>query len=208
MSASKVTTDRAEIRKWVEARGGKPAHIKRTGRSRDPGILRIDYPGFADEEALESLSWDDWFRAFDAHDLAFVYQEAVKGGQKSRFSKLVARDSVATGRRGSAAKSTATKSGTRVRSAARRSAAKRSTAKRSTAKRSAAKRSTVKREAPTRSATRSIAKKSGAAKRTTKRPSTGRMTPTARTTRTTRKTSRAAPGRMSKQPAKKAKKPR
>lgn len=190
MSASKVTTDHEEIRKWVEARGGKPAHVKRTGRSRDPGILRIDYPGFSGEETLESLSWDDWFRAFDANSLAFVYQDSVKGGQKSRFSKLVARDSVATGRRGNGAKSTATKSGTRTRSATRRSAGKRSTAKRGTPQRVPAK----------RKATRSTATKTGAAKRTTKRPSTGRTT---RTARTTRKTSRAAPARTSKRPAKK-----
>jgi hypothetical protein len=174
MSAAKVTTDHQEIRKWVEARGGKPAQVKKTGRGKDPGILRIDYPGFSGQESLQPLSWDEWFRAFDAHDLAFVHQDAVKGGPKSRFSKLVARDSVATGRRGSAAKRTPNKPATGTRSAARRSTAKRSTAKRSTAKRVTA-------------------------KRATKRPSTVR---TPRTTRTTRKSPRAAAGRISKRPAK------
>src|SRR5438874_1539332 len=78
MAASKVTTDHDEIRKWVEARGGKPAHVKRTGRgNKDPGILRIDYPGFSGEDTLEPLAWNDWFQAFDENQLAFVYQDAV-----------------------------------------------------------------------------------------------------------------------------------
>jgi len=53
MSEAKTTTDHREIQKWVEARGGIPAHVKRTGRGRgDLGVLRIDYPGFSGEESL------------------------------------------------------------------------------------------------------------------------------------------------------------
>jgi hypothetical protein len=192
MSAVKVTTDHQEIRKWVEARGGKPAHVKRTARGKGPGMLRIDYPGFSDEETLEPMSWAQWFRAFDANDLAFVHQDAVKGGRKSRVSRLVARGSAATGRRGSAAKRTAT-----TRSAAGRSVAKRGAVKRGTVKRATVKRATVKpgTAARTRAAKRigvRSATKSAGAVRTTKRPST------ARKARTMRKTPRAAAGRMAK----------
>lgn len=89
--AALATVDHDEIRRWVEARGGSPAHVKATGRKRnDPGILRIDYPGFSGEATLEEMDWDDWFQAFDQHHLAFLYQP--KG--QSRFSKLVDRDSV------------------------------------------------------------------------------------------------------------------
>jgi hypothetical protein len=91
---SKVTTDHDEIRRWVEARGGHSARVKGTERAGEPGLLRIDYPGFSGEESLESISWDEFFKAFDENNLAFVYQEKTKDGGKSRFSKLVDRDSV------------------------------------------------------------------------------------------------------------------
>lgn len=85
---SLTTTDHDEIREWVEARGGFPAHVKRTGRKKnDPGVLRIDYPGFSGTESLERIDWDDWFDAFDRNRLAFLYQDK----RKSRFSKLVNR---------------------------------------------------------------------------------------------------------------------
>ncbi len=72
----------------MEARGGFPAHVKRTeGRGDDPGVLRIDYPGFSGQETLERISWDDWFEWFDRNKLAFLYQDK----KNSRFSKLVAR---------------------------------------------------------------------------------------------------------------------
>jgi hypothetical protein len=88
---SKTTTDHETIRRWVEARGGRPAHVRETGNGTDPGILRIDYPG-GDEESLEEISWEEWFAAFDENELAFLYQEETKDGQESRFSKLVSRE--------------------------------------------------------------------------------------------------------------------
>jgi hypothetical protein len=89
---SKTTTDHAEIRRWVEERGGRPARVKETGSNGDPGILRVDYPGRGDDEALEEISWDEWLRAFDENKLAFLYQEETKDGNESRFSKLVSKD--------------------------------------------------------------------------------------------------------------------
>ena len=49
MSDSQRTIDHDEIRRWVEERNGRPAHVKRTGNDGDPGLLRIDFPG-GDEE--------------------------------------------------------------------------------------------------------------------------------------------------------------
>lgn len=91
MSAAKATTDHETIQRWVEERGGHPARVIGTGRQNgDPGILRIDYPGFSGEGKLEEISWDQFFEAFEENDLAFLYQEE----DESRFSKLVARDTV------------------------------------------------------------------------------------------------------------------
>jgi hypothetical protein len=91
MSEAKTTTDRDQIRRWVEERGGQPARVKDTGGDDDQGILRIDYPGRGDDDSLEQISWDEWFEAFDENELAFLYQEETADGDESRFSKLISR---------------------------------------------------------------------------------------------------------------------
>jgi len=90
---AQTTTDHDIIRRWVEERGGSPAHVKRTGGDGDPGILRIDFPGFSGRQSLEKLSWEQFFEAFDANELAFIYQDRTRGGQQSRFNKLISRAS-------------------------------------------------------------------------------------------------------------------
>jgi hypothetical protein len=81
MSAeSHTTTDHEEIRAWVESRGGRPAAVKRTESDDDPGIIRIDFPGYSGEQSLEEISWDDWFRKFEDARLAFLCQETIGGG--------------------------------------------------------------------------------------------------------------------------------
>lgn len=87
-----TTTDHGEIRRWVEARGGCPARVKRTGKDGDPGILRVDFPGFSGQQSLEAISWDEFFDWFDKNQLAFIYQDRTSGGKQSRFNKLVSRD--------------------------------------------------------------------------------------------------------------------
>ena len=106
MASAKATIDHDEIRKWVEDRGGFPAHVKRTGEDDDPGVLRIDNPGYSGTDTLERISWDDWFNWFDRDKLAFLYQ--AEG--ESRFSKLVARDSVDVSARSSKRSSSGSRS--------------------------------------------------------------------------------------------------
>jgi hypothetical protein len=77
--------------RWVEARGGWPAHVKDSGQGGDPGILRIDFEGYSGEGKLEPLDWDSWFDAFEYNKLAFNYQDKTASGEPSRFSKLVQR---------------------------------------------------------------------------------------------------------------------
>jgi anaerobic selenocysteine-containing dehydrogenase len=89
---SKTTYDHDEIRKWAEEGGGKPAHVKGTGGKNDPGLLRIDFPGYSGEGKLEPISWDEFFEKFDEQNLALVYQEKTADGQKSNFNKLVNRE--------------------------------------------------------------------------------------------------------------------
>jgi len=91
---SKTTTNHDEIRRWVEERGGKPAHAIGTGNEGDPGLLRIEFPGApgARDENLEPISWEEFFEAFEENGLAFVYQDEKRDGEESTFSKLVSRE--------------------------------------------------------------------------------------------------------------------
>ena len=89
---SKVTTDHETIRKWAEARGGKPATVKRTENDNEPGLLRIDFPGYSVKGSIEDITWDEFFAKFDEKHLAFLYQDTTSSGEESRFFKLVSRD--------------------------------------------------------------------------------------------------------------------
>lgn len=93
MSAeSETTTNHEEIRQWVEACGGKPATVKRTGNTDEPGILRIDFPGGSGEESLEDISWEKFFEKFEEKKLAFLYQENTKDHGQNYFCKLIKRN--------------------------------------------------------------------------------------------------------------------
>ena len=87
MSESKQTTDRKTIQSWVDARGGRPSKVK---GSKEGGILRIDF-GEAEDDLVE-IKWDEFFEIFDQSKLAFLYQEEVGSGHKSRFNKFVSRE--------------------------------------------------------------------------------------------------------------------
>jgi len=90
--SSHITTDHDTIRQWAASRGGKPAHVKKTGSKNDTGILRIDFPGYSGEGSLEEITWDEFFEKFEDSQLALVYQEETASGEKSNFNKLVKRD--------------------------------------------------------------------------------------------------------------------
>lgn len=91
--SGKTTINHDQIRRWVEARGGHPATVKRTIRGgQHAGIIRIDFPGFSGEQSLKPISWDEWFDMFEQHGLAFIYQDRTANGKQSRFNKLVARE--------------------------------------------------------------------------------------------------------------------
>ncbi|MHB2167216.1 hypothetical protein [Alsobacter sp. R-9] len=91
MSEATTTIDHDEIRRWAEERGGRPAAVRGTGGKDDAGILRIDFPERGDPYALEEISWDEFFEAFEANELAFLHQDRTSDGKLSRFSKFVTR---------------------------------------------------------------------------------------------------------------------
>jgi hypothetical protein len=72
------TSHHEEIRRWVEALHGVPAHVKDTsGDSDDPGLLRIDFLDGPDPN-LELISWDELFS-----------RETVKDHAKNKLSRLL-----------------------------------------------------------------------------------------------------------------------
>ena len=92
-SESKYTADHETIRRWAEERGGKPAAVKGTSRSEDdPGMIRLDFPGYSGEGSLEEISWEEWFEKFDENDLMLAYQEETADGEQSNFNKIVSRE--------------------------------------------------------------------------------------------------------------------
>ncbi len=92
-SESRTTTDHETIRKWAESRGGKPTSVRGTEKGGEPGVLRLDFPGYSGGDRLEEITWDEFFKKFDENNLAFLYQEHTSSGEESRFFKLVNRDS-------------------------------------------------------------------------------------------------------------------
>ena len=94
MAQAKITTDHNEIRKWAEARGGRPAAVRSTQSKDNTGIIRIEFPDApnARDDALEEISWDEFFEKFDESELALLYQEETASGQRSNFNKLIGRE--------------------------------------------------------------------------------------------------------------------
>jgi hypothetical protein len=93
MARAQATTNHDKIRSWVESRGGHPAAVKATRRANSPGgLLRIDFD--PKEESLQEIGWEEFFKAFDGNELAFLYQEKTADGHISRFFKFVSRDTL------------------------------------------------------------------------------------------------------------------
>jgi hypothetical protein len=85
-----ATTDHETIRKWAEAKGGRPAAVDRTHQGGDVGIIRIMFPDNpqSEHQSLVEISWDEFFEQFEASGLALLYDE------DGLFSKIVGRDTL------------------------------------------------------------------------------------------------------------------
>lgn len=91
MAAAKVLTDHDQIRRWAEARNATPSAVEGTGGGDDPGIIRLDFPGYTGEGTLHAITWEEWFQKFDENELALLVQEKTSGGERSNFNKIVKR---------------------------------------------------------------------------------------------------------------------
>lgn len=93
MTTATKTTDHDQIRRWIEERGGRPTRVQGTGGKNDAGLLRVNFdePGGDDDDRLEEIGWDAFFKTFDENRLAFLHQDETSGGKESRFHKFVER---------------------------------------------------------------------------------------------------------------------
>lgn len=87
--SSKTTTDHKEIKRWIEARKGRPSVVKGTEGKDGEGVLRVE---FQHPDKLEDISWDEFFEAFEDRKLAFLHQDKTADGKESRFFKFVHRE--------------------------------------------------------------------------------------------------------------------
>ena len=130
-SKSKTTTDRDQIRHWLEARRGRPAVVKSTrGKGDDKGVLRIDFPGYSGAGSLEEISWVKFFEKFDRKGHALGTRETAARGQRSNFKQdRLSRETVtarAAGNRSGASRVSRSRAGkTGARKSTGRKAAKR-----------------------------------------------------------------------------------
>lgn len=87
MAQGKTTTDHEQIRKWADQRDDRPSTVSGTASDHKAGILRLDFG--EQEERLEPISWEEFFRKFDKEHLTFLYQDETSDGSLSRFHKFV-----------------------------------------------------------------------------------------------------------------------
>jgi hypothetical protein len=80
------TQDHKTIRSWAEERDGHPAKVENTGNDQLP-LIKISFG--QDNEKLDPISWDQFFEAFDANNLKFIYQNENNDGDKSNFNKII-----------------------------------------------------------------------------------------------------------------------
>lgn len=90
MGRSRSTTDHATIRRWAEARNGRPCRVLMGDG--DPGLLRIRIPDCAGEEDLQEISWDEFFEKFEIKELALVYQEEASESEHKLIDRHSCRD--------------------------------------------------------------------------------------------------------------------
>lgn len=98
MAETRMLTDRDEIRDWAAARSGAPAirdAMPSVGQGEPLLTLVFDQHAYQDQDQgwdrapgmgdLQIVEWDDWFKAFEEHQLGLVVGEEVAGRRDSFF---------------------------------------------------------------------------------------------------------------------------
>jgi hypothetical protein len=89
MSMVKFTIDPDEVRRWAASRGGVPATVRGSATDDGPGILRIALPSAPVRANMVALTWDEFFAAVEANELAFMIDDrrcrvVLRDGRRAR----------------------------------------------------------------------------------------------------------------------------
>lgn len=82
-----ATRSHEVIQRWAEERKARPATVPGSKHDGHVGVLRFDFPGYGGDN-LQAISWDEFFKTFDARNLVFVFQEHQKAGNQSNFFRF------------------------------------------------------------------------------------------------------------------------
>lgn len=85
-----TTTDHETIRRWIEERGSTAARVIEPAGD-DPGSLAV-VPEGTDDESVEEITWEEFFRIFEEENLAFVYQTTRDDPNERWFCRFIDRE--------------------------------------------------------------------------------------------------------------------
>ena len=88
------TTNHNEIQQWAEEKEGIPATLKNQDEEASNLIIRILFSDDKNVDQAREIPWDQFFKLFEEHKLAFVYKHENFGGALSNFHRFVFRDEI------------------------------------------------------------------------------------------------------------------
>lgn len=97
---TKVTTNKNEIKDWINRHGGRPAVFDDPGATGDLIGIRIDFPGKKDERFMreavktEGVTWNKFFEIFNKRQLAFVYNTSNEPDDLTLAYKFIPRKNI------------------------------------------------------------------------------------------------------------------
>jgi hypothetical protein len=92
-NTSMPTSDPAQIRLWAASQHASPAELLPGHVDSVPCTLHFFIPGDSSHQPrLRLIGWDDFFAAFEAHGLSFVYEILPDGRPGKRFEILQIED--------------------------------------------------------------------------------------------------------------------
>jgi len=81
-----ATRSHQVIREWAEARSALPVSLATEDPSPQSGLLRLR--ANSDDQRLAKIAWDEWFDAFEADNLVFIFRSTRPNGRPSNFFRL------------------------------------------------------------------------------------------------------------------------
>jgi hypothetical protein len=81
-----TTRCRELIQRWAQDRSALPATVAGSEHDGHAGSLRFDFG--QEDDRLRHIGWDEWFEAFDARGMSFIYQDTTPDGALSKFCRI------------------------------------------------------------------------------------------------------------------------